>query len=167
MTAKLPPLPWRAEGVRIYASDGSEIAVATKADPKWRAVVEQTASLIVSAANAYERGQLLERTNAEDALALLNEPDLWNDGGPGDLAAAVRVLLANNTAYAEETQRVWEAMKPWCFWSLGNGGCDHPTHRAARADTYSGRGRCETYADCPQIRWNRCQGGRKDGTCDS
>lgn len=45
---------WTAKGTRIYAADGGEIAVATKADPKHRAYAEETATSIVACVNACE-----------------------------------------------------------------------------------------------------------------
>ena len=39
----LPPGPWSAVGNRVYAADGKEILVATKADPRWRQIADETA----------------------------------------------------------------------------------------------------------------------------
>jgi len=51
---ELPVGPWTAKGTRVYAADGEEIAVATKASPKWRGRAEDTAYMLSSSPDMYE-----------------------------------------------------------------------------------------------------------------
>ena len=54
MGAKFPEGPWTAKGTRIYAADGEEIAVATRASPRYRGRAGKTARLIAAAPEMYE-----------------------------------------------------------------------------------------------------------------
>jgi hypothetical protein len=78
----LPPLPWSARGNRVYAADGEEIAVATKASPKHRATADATARRIAAAVSLAEAS--LER---EDAFAA-------KTGGPINPVADARIASA-------------------------------------------------------------------------
>jgi hypothetical protein len=65
-----PPAPWTAKGNRVYAADGEEIAVATKASPRWRATADETATLIADASRLESRCAEAEATIAEQHAAL-------------------------------------------------------------------------------------------------
>lgn len=48
------PKPWTVKGNRIYAADGEEIGVATKASPRHRKAAEATAALMAAAPDLRE-----------------------------------------------------------------------------------------------------------------
>jgi len=54
-TGLLPPGPWEHKGNRVYAADGEEIAVATRASPRYRNVCDNTALFIALAGNQQEK----------------------------------------------------------------------------------------------------------------
>lgn len=45
----IPPTPWTARGSRVYAADGEEIGVATKASPRHRKTTAATAAMCAAA----------------------------------------------------------------------------------------------------------------------
>ena len=73
----------------------------------------------------YERTKkrlaLFEATRVEDALARLREPDIDNNGGPGNIAEAVECLLHNNKQFGydlvelvEKYEKTKKALEECC-----------------------------------------------------
>jgi len=85
MEAKFPEGPWTAKGTRIYAADGEEIAVATRASPRYRGCAGKTARLIAAAPEMYEA-----LSESQSLLAQLTAK--WPTGKP-------------NTAICKQTDR--------------------------------------------------------------
>lgn len=75
------PAPWTVKGNRIYASDGEEIGVATKASPRHRTRAEATARLMGAApdlryALEWALSQVQYRGTPEGAVAWAER---WNE----------------------------------------------------------------------------------------
>jgi hypothetical protein len=90
MTQRHTEGPWMARGNRIYAPDGGEIAVATKADPKHRAQAEDNARLIAVAPDLFKA--------LEDLFADINNDrssiGIWVAGHPHIAAAHAALAKA-------------------------------------------------------------------------
>lgn len=131
-----PPIPWTAKGSRIYAADGEEIAVATKASPKHRGVTEATAAAIVEAVNAYFRvpseseSVAIAGRVAAASILYIKANDSYPDGHP---------MLRERYAMREAARKAATAAGlEWCPWCggprsepvnvEGYGRCDHGFH---------------------------------------